>query len=60
MLSGLPPEMRKFIKETGLDLDCTEEKRQSYNPLNKHRKNRDVKKVHKRKTTRASRRKNRR
>jgi predicted HicB family RNase H-like nuclease len=60
MLPGLPPGMTKLIKEMGLDSDCTEEKRQPYSPLNKHRKNRVTKKVHKRKTTRASRRKNRR
>ena len=60
MLPGLPPEMRKLAKEMGLDSDYMEEKQQSYSPLNKHRKNRDTKKVYKRKTTKTSRRKNRR
>jgi hypothetical protein len=60
MLPGLPPEMKKLIKEMGLNSDYMEEKRQPYSPLNKSRKNRDTKKVHKRKTTKTSRRKNRR
>jgi hypothetical protein len=60
MLPGLPPGMTKLIKEMGLDSDYVKEKRQSYSPLNKRRKNRDTKKVHKRKTTKVSKRKNRR
>ena len=55
----LPPELIQFAKEMGVDLSSKSTRAERYKPLNKLRKNRDKKKLRKRRMVNASRRKNR-
>lgn len=55
MLPGLPPEMEEWLE----NVKRQENETKAYQPINKARKNRDRKKLNKRRQAKSSRRKNR-